>query len=98
MKNEKEVNVEKVLEKELNGAAHANPGDSSPDLGESSLEVHDDVLEDHEEANKAVDYSTFAKKDFVDLITELSKGSDFRKIDATLRDIKPFYDDTRDKE
>jgi hypothetical protein len=54
-----------------------------------------DHLETHEEHP---DYSTFAKKDFVDLLKNLASENDFKKVDFVLREVKPLYDDLRDKE
>lgn len=44
------------------------------------------------------DYSNFSKRDFVDLVKSLVQETDFRKVDYILREIKPIYDENRDKE
>jgi len=54
-----------------------------------------DHLDTHEEHP---DYSTFTKKDFVDLLKNLSTENDFKKVDFILREVKPLYDELRDKE
>lgn len=55
---------------------------------------HDETLEeDHH-----VDYSNFSKSQLVEAVKELTKESNFRKVDAALRDIKPLYDEQREKE
>lgn len=103
MENEKELQEENVLATERNGVVHAVNDVSSPVLGDpiQELEVFADSPE-HEiiEAGEhtAVDYSKFSKKDFVDLTTELSNDSNFRKVEAVLREIKSLYDDIRNKE
>ena len=69
--------------------------------------VHNETeLADHEEGDsheddvdhKLEDYSEFSKKQFVDLIKELSKEENFRKVDSVLKEIKPLYDDLKEKE
>ncbi len=44
------------------------------------------------------DYSNFSKKDFVDLLKELAKQSDFRKIDSVLKAARAHYDENLEKE
>src|SRR5688572_3696971 len=51
-----------------------------------------------EEDYEHVDYSHFTKAQFVDLIKELAKDTDQKKIDRVLRDIKPLFDELRDRE
>jgi hypothetical protein len=64
---------------------------------ESDLPDHDDSAEDHhEEAH--VDYSHFTKHQLADLIKELAKDDNYKKVDNVLREIKPHYDELRDKE
>lgn len=59
-------------------------------------ELTEDPLEDVE--HRHVDYSNYTKAQFVTLVKELSKENDFRKADATIKDIKPLYDEIREKE
>src|SRR5688572_20120238 len=64
---------------------------------EADLPDHDDSAEDHhEEAH--VDYSHFTKHQLADLIKELAKDDNYKKVDNVLREIKPHYDELRDKE
>jgi hypothetical protein len=69
------------------------------------LESHHDFLGDehahaHEEtfSEEDIDYHKYSKKDLVGLIEELLKESNFKKIDASLKNIKPVFDEYRDKE
>jgi hypothetical protein len=66
---------------------------SEADLSDNST---DEALEVEE--HKHVDYSHFTKDQFVSLIKELTKDNNLKKVDAILRDIKPLYDEIRDKE
>lgn len=78
-------------------AAKATAIDSSRNVGEDhevTLDEHDH-LEHHEDHP---DYSTFTKKDFVDLLKNLTAENDFRKVDFILREVKPLYDELREKE
>jgi hypothetical protein len=61
------------------------------------LSEHDE-LELDESEHKHVDYSNYSKAQFVELIKDLVRENDFRKTDAVVKDIKPLYDELRDKE
>jgi hypothetical protein len=64
---------------------------------ESDLPDHDDTAEDHhEEAH--VDYSHFTKHQLADLIKDLAKDDNYKRVDNVLREIKPLYDELREKE
>lgn len=64
---------------------------------EVDLSEHDEI-DDYEEEHKHVDYSNFTKAQFVGVIKELAKESNFKKVDAVLKEIKPLYDEIREKE
>jgi len=55
-----------------------------------------ETLEDEE--HKHVDYSHHSKKELAELIKELSKDNNFKKVDGIIREIKPLFDEIRDKE
>ncbi|MEI9921398.1 MAG: DUF349 domain-containing protein [Bacteroidota bacterium] len=78
-------------------SSEATPSESSRNVGEDTEASADDSdhLETHEEHP---DYSTFSKKDFVDLLKNLTAENDFKKIDFVLREVRPLYDEMRDKE
>ena len=65
---------------------------------EIDLSEHDDSSDNIEEEEKHVDYTQFTKKDFSVLVKELSKDNNFKKIDNIVREIKPLFDDIREKE
>lgn len=77
--------------------SEATAGESRNVGGEEHVAGADeaDHLESHEEHP---DYSTFAKKDFVELLKGLTTDNDFRKVDFILREVKPLYDELREKE
>lgn len=64
---------------------------------EVDLSERDEVIEEHHD-DDPVDYSNFTKQQFADLVKELSKDDNFKKVDHILREIKPLYDDIREKE
>lgn len=70
--------------------------------GEHVLPAEEDHHEIHEESfddtDHHVDYSSYTKAQLVDAVKELTKDNNFKKVDAALRDIKPLYDEMRDKE
>ncbi|HZY80627.1 MAG TPA: DUF349 domain-containing protein [Cyclobacteriaceae bacterium] len=77
--------------------SEATASESSRNVGEDNFHAGEDTdhLESHEEHP---DYSTFTKKDFVELLKGLSADNDFRKVEFILREVKPLYDELRDKE
>ncbi|MEO0555538.1 MAG: DUF349 domain-containing protein [Bacteroidota bacterium] len=64
---------------------------SEEDLDEKG---HDD--EEHEEED--VDYSQLSKQELVDTIKALAKDDNVIKSDRVAREIKPYFDEIRDKE
>src|SRR5688500_11924371 len=62
------------------------------DRDETSEEHHDHHDEDH------VDYSHYTAQQFAELIKDLAKEENFKKVDNILREIKPLYDELRDRE
>lgn len=67
---------------------------------EEDLSEHEDISEEslEEVEHKHVDYSNFSKAQLVSIIKDLSKETDFKKTDAVIKDIKPLFDDMREKE
>ncbi len=57
---------------------------------------HDD--DDHKDDDKHEDYSTFSKSQFTELVKELSKDDNFKKVDAILKEVKPLFDEMVEKE
>ncbi|MFM7429728.1 MAG: DUF349 domain-containing protein [Flammeovirgaceae bacterium] len=56
------------------------------------------VLPELVEEEKAIDFSQFAKKDFVTLLKDLSREDDFKRVDRLLKEAKPLYDEIRESE
>jgi hypothetical protein len=65
---------------------------------EVDLADHLDQDEHHEEESEQPDYSLFTKEQLVEAAKELSRETDFKKIDSILRGIKPVMDELREKE
>ncbi|MEO8470585.1 MAG: DUF349 domain-containing protein [Chryseolinea sp.] len=68
---------------------------------EVDLSERDDPSEHHDDEHAvdvAVDYAHFSKTQLAELIKELSKENNFKKVDNVLREIKPLFDDMRDKD
>lgn len=100
MKNEEEIQEGKD---QLVEVGSSNEQISSRELGDFSLSDdltshHDDVLEVMVNESKAIDYTAFSKHEFVDLLKELSTEKDFKKVDMTLKEIRPYVLDIREKE
>lgn len=91
MENDKEVQEEKAA-----GTVAGAPGKGDAPAVTLDLSETEEASE-HEE-HPVADYSHFSKKDFVELVKELSKEDDFKKVDAVLKEIKPLYDEIRNTE
>jgi hypothetical protein len=92
-----EMETEKTEEKEpihVTGIAE-NRGKALH--SEADLADHDEVTEEHLE-EEHVDYSHYTKPQLVAVIKDLSKESNFKRVDNILKEIKPLYDEFREKE
>lgn len=65
------------------------------DLGERE-EAFDEGLDEDE--HKHIDYTHYNKPQLVAAVRDLSHESNFKKVDQILKEIKPVYDEIRDKE
>lgn len=65
---------------------------------EADLSEKDETEPAHDEDYEHVDYSHFTKAQFVETVQALVKDTDQKKIDRVLRDIKPLFDELRERE
>ena len=54
--------------------------------------------DEHHHEEEHIDYSVYSKSQLVQVIKDLIREENFRKVDNILREIKPVYDDLRDRE
>lgn len=80
------------------GAGLTNTQEKVALQSEVDLTEHEEPVEDFEEEHKHVDYSNFTKAQFVALIKDLTKDTNHTKVETILKEIKPLYDEIRDKE
>ena len=74
---------------------HVNTLHSEADLSDRD-DTSDDHHDHHEEIH--VDYSSYSKQQFAELVKDLAKDENFKKVDNILREIKPLHDELREKE
>lgn len=79
----------------LSGVSHAN---TSVLNSESDLADQEHVEVSSEDELEHVDYSHFTKAQFVDHLKELVKEGNQRKLDHGVRDIKPLFDELKEKD
>jgi hypothetical protein len=84
MNTEKEHTEEEVLRKH------------QPDTLEEEHEGHEQEIE--AEVEESVDYSHLSKEELMHTAEGLLKEQDYKKADAILRQIKPVFDEIKDKE
>lgn len=65
---------------------------------EVDLSDRDDTTEDHHDVEHHVDYTQYSKQQLAEVIKELSRETDFRKVDVVLREVKPIFDELRERE
>jgi hypothetical protein len=94
MEMEKDKELENVQEGWATGHNHGEIH-SEVDLPEHEG-AHTDTLED--EDHKHVDYSNFNKAQLAGVIKDLSKETNMRKVDLVLKEIKPLYDEIKEKD
>src|SRR5690349_11684064 len=97
MEMEKDKELEHVQEERLAG-----------NHGNGELHSEADLTDNHEEASvgesldddehKHVEYSEFSKAQVANLIKDLSKETNFRKVDHNLKEVKPVYEEHREKD
>ncbi|HEY9490246.1 MAG TPA: DUF349 domain-containing protein [Chryseosolibacter sp.] len=68
---------------------------SEADLSERD-EVFDETLDDDDQKN--IDYSNYTKSQLAGVVKELAKETNFKKVDNILKEIKPVFDEIREKE
>jgi len=61
-------------------------------------EFREETSEEHHDVEHHVDYTQFSKLQLSELIKDLSRETDVRKVDVVLREIKPIFDEMREKE
>lgn len=79
---EKIMTNELMEETEAAGGAHLD----------AEIEINDLAEE------RPIDFTTYKKLDFVNLVKDLSKEDNFKRIDSLLKEIKPLYDEIREHE
>jgi hypothetical protein len=64
----------------------------------SEEEAEHSDSDDSFDVDHHVDYSNHSKAQLLGVVKELARENNFRKVDAVLRDLKPIYDEMREKE
>jgi len=80
---------------EQTGLAENHHGEESH--SEMEFTDHEEVTEETSE-EEHVDYSGYTKQQLVGVVKDLVKETNFRHVDHVLREIKPFYDELKEKE
>lgn len=95
MEMEKEIREEKNLDPSLAGRPHGIVS-ASTEAENSDDDEQDSSHED--EDHKHEDYSSYTKEQFVKLVKELSHEDDHSLADRVVREVKPLFDEIRNKE
>jgi hypothetical protein len=65
--------------------------------GEFEYADHEEVADEHAE-EEHIDYSGYSKQQLAGVIKDLAREDNFKRVDNILREIKPLYDELREKE
>ncbi len=100
MENGSELREAKEAVIEQDGQPNSNePTNPSDGLVSSSDWVEERILDvDLFIESKPIDYSNYDKKDFVGLLKEAAANNDFKRADELIREIKPLFDEIRQRE
>src|SRR5690606_7716683 len=93
LENEKTAEMEETRE----AGIEENHGVPTELHSEADLTDHHEG-DDHDDEHDQVDYSQFTKAQLVAAVKELSKETDFKKVDRHLRSIKPLVEEYREQE
>ncbi len=74
------------------------PNDHGHHVLPSEEEAEHTDSDDSFDVDHHVDYSDHTKAQLLGVVKELARENNFRKVDAVLRDLKPVYDEIREKE
>ena len=96
IEKDKRGEPEQAQESGLSNAHSRNALNSEADLSERDEAAFDETLDDEDQ--KHVDYSHYSKPQLIALVKELAKENNFKRVDTILKEIKPLYDDLREKE
>jgi hypothetical protein len=91
------MDIEKEKRDELE---HGTPKGQPAAPSDLELSEHDELSEESfdDSEHVHVDYSNYNKSQLVGVIKDLVKDNNLRKVDAVLKDIKPLYDELRERE
>ncbi len=92
-----ELEQDKQQEAHGHEAGVADHHEHEPQGHEFEYNDQEEVAEDHQE-EEHVDYSTYSKQQLADVMKGLAKEDNFKRVDNVLKEIKPLYDDFREKE
>jgi hypothetical protein len=97
MEMEKDKELEHVQEERLAGNHGNGELHSEADLADH----HDEIASSdsfEEEEHKHVDYSELSKAQLANLLKDLSRENNFRKLDNIIKEVKPIYDEHRERD
>src|SRR5690606_10196984 len=81
---------------ENNHARDNHNGSDETEHEEHDNEEHSDEHDHHDQEH--VDYSGYRRHERLQVIKDLVRESNFRRIDPVRREVKPVYDDLREKD
>ena len=97
MEMERENTEAQEQEMGSEGLSNGRALHSEVDLSDHD-EFREESSEEHHDVEHHVDYTQFSKQQLAELVKDLSRETDFRKMEVVLREVKPIYDEVRDKE
>lgn len=84
-------------EEQLNAETTVTENHGHALQSEVDLRDHDELVEEHVE-EEHIDYSHYTKQQLAQLAKDLAKDDNFKRVDNIVREVKPLYDEMREKE
>lgn len=106
MENELDLRTDQDNHSEEALEAQEDTGNSSRNTRDSSLNSEEDLKDKHDQESpddqdqddSEVDYSSLSKEELVKVVKALTTESNFGRIDAVLKEVRPLIEDVLEKE
>lgn len=95
---EKEKRDESGKALPVDGGVQNHPKALTQDADLSEHEDHAEEVHLDEDDHKHIDYSNHSKAELLQIVKDAAKENDFKKFERILKDLKPAYDEMREKE
>jgi len=94
---EQKNNSEATTQEQQNEHNSSRKGRDSEINSENDLDVDDNHVEEQDDDSN-VDYSSYSKEQLASVVKELTNETSFSRVDRIIKEVKPLFNEIRDKE